>query len=170
VIARWLAAAKAEGTPAALMCTPSSAVRVCWAALDDGLDIAQTLFIFGGEPYVEGRARRVGRRPRGLRLRHDRDRRGRNALWTSRAAGRHASLHATRRCHRAVARAAVGRQRACALPHEPQPGVAEVDDQRRERRPRRARRARLPAVRCTGSGSPGTCTRSAATRSSRAKG
>ena len=56
VIARWLAGARAAGTPAALMCTPSSAVRVCRSALDDGLDIAQTLFIFGGEPYTPSKA------------------------------------------------------------------------------------------------------------------
>ena len=56
VIARWLAGAKAAGRPAALMCTPSSAVRVCRAALDDGLDIAETLFIFGGEPYTPSKA------------------------------------------------------------------------------------------------------------------
>jgi hypothetical protein len=56
VVARWLAAAVAAGKPGALMCTPSSAVRVCRAALDDGLDLSRTLFLFGGEPYTPSKA------------------------------------------------------------------------------------------------------------------
>jgi hypothetical protein len=56
VVARWLAGAVAAAKPGALMCTPSSAVRVCRAALDHGLDISQTLFIFGGEPYTPSKA------------------------------------------------------------------------------------------------------------------
>jgi hypothetical protein len=56
VVARWLADAVAVGKPGALMCTPSSAVRVCRAALDNGLDISRTLFVFGGEPYTPSKA------------------------------------------------------------------------------------------------------------------
>jgi hypothetical protein len=56
VVARWLAGAVAADKPGALMCTPSSAVRVCRASLDHGLDVSQTLFIFGGEPYTPSKA------------------------------------------------------------------------------------------------------------------
>jgi hypothetical protein len=56
VVARWLAAKRAEGTPAFLNCPGSSGVRVCRAALTDGLDISGTVFRLGGEPLTEGKA------------------------------------------------------------------------------------------------------------------
>jgi hypothetical protein len=59
VVARWLAGCAAAGTPATLACTPSSAVRVCRASVEHGLDVAGTLFTFGGEPYTVSKAQSV---------------------------------------------------------------------------------------------------------------
>jgi hypothetical protein len=56
-VARWLAGAKQAGEAALLSTTSSSGVRTCLAARDHGLDIADTFFRFGGEPYTPGRAR-----------------------------------------------------------------------------------------------------------------
>jgi hypothetical protein len=55
-VAAWLAAKRADGTPAILSTTPSAAVRACTAALDRGLDIAETLFVLVGEPYTAAKA------------------------------------------------------------------------------------------------------------------
>ena len=41
-----------EGTPGLLAATPSSAVRVCRAAAEHGLDISGSFFRMGGEPYT----------------------------------------------------------------------------------------------------------------------
>jgi hypothetical protein len=57
VVTRWLAEKKARGTPAYLDAAVSSAVRVCLAARQHGLDIAGTLFRVGSEPFTEARAR-----------------------------------------------------------------------------------------------------------------
>jgi hypothetical protein len=54
-IARWIAARCREGTPAHLDTNWSSAVRVCAAARDGGLDIAGTFFRVGGEPATPAR-------------------------------------------------------------------------------------------------------------------
>lgn len=51
-VAGWLAQAQ----PAILVTTPSSAVRACTAALDEGLDIAGTFFVLVGEPYTPAKA------------------------------------------------------------------------------------------------------------------
>jgi len=51
-VARWLAMKKRVRTPAHLDTNASSGVRVCLAAKEHGLDIAGTLFRFGGEPYT----------------------------------------------------------------------------------------------------------------------
>jgi hypothetical protein len=59
VVARWLAAQCERGMPAALNAPASSGVRVCRAALENGLDISGTLFRFGGEPLTEGKAQAV---------------------------------------------------------------------------------------------------------------
>jgi hypothetical protein len=59
VVTRWLAGAVAAGRPPVLMCTPSSAVRVCRAAEEHRLDVAGTLFVFGGEPYTVSKAQVV---------------------------------------------------------------------------------------------------------------
>ena len=55
--ARWLAEKKRSGSPAVLGCTPSSAVRVCQAACEAGLDISGSVFRMGGEPYTPAKAR-----------------------------------------------------------------------------------------------------------------
>ncbi len=57
VVARWLADKKAQGTPAYLDAAVSSAVRVCLAARQHGLDIAGTIMRVGSEPFTEARAR-----------------------------------------------------------------------------------------------------------------
>ena len=57
VVARWLARKKAEGTPAYFDAAVSSAVRVCLAARDHGLDIGGTMVRVGSEPFTEARAR-----------------------------------------------------------------------------------------------------------------
>jgi hypothetical protein len=55
-VARWAAEARRAGTPASLWATSSSAVRVCRAAAERGLDIAGTFVRVGGEPYTAARA------------------------------------------------------------------------------------------------------------------
>lgn len=56
-VAAWLARKREEGNPAMLAATPSSAVRVCRAAADDGLDISGSFFRMGGEPYTAAKRR-----------------------------------------------------------------------------------------------------------------
>jgi hypothetical protein len=58
-VVRWLAQETARGTPGVVSTNPSSAVRACLAAKDDGLDIAGTVFLVGGEPYTPEKARLV---------------------------------------------------------------------------------------------------------------
>jgi len=55
-IARWLADRRAAGRPAQLDTNSSSGVRICIAALDQGLDISGSFFRLGGEPYTEAKA------------------------------------------------------------------------------------------------------------------
>jgi len=55
-IARWLADCRAAGRPAQLDTNSSSGVRVCLAAFDHGLDISESFFRLGGEPYTEAKA------------------------------------------------------------------------------------------------------------------
>jgi hypothetical protein len=55
VVVDWLAEHVAGGRAPVLMCTPSSAVRVCDAAGRCGADIAGTFFRCGGEPYTQGK-------------------------------------------------------------------------------------------------------------------
>jgi hypothetical protein len=55
-VAEWLAAKKAEGTPAVLDAVASTAVRVAHAALKNGLDISGSAFRVSSEPFTEGRA------------------------------------------------------------------------------------------------------------------
>jgi len=59
VIARWLAELKLRGTPAVIHTTCSSAVRLCLAARENGLDIAGTAMSVTGEPYTPAKARIV---------------------------------------------------------------------------------------------------------------
>jgi hypothetical protein len=55
-VARWLATKKEGGTPAVLDTNASSGVRVCLAAKEQGLDISETFFRFGGEPFTPAKA------------------------------------------------------------------------------------------------------------------
>ena len=59
-VARWLAQKTRTGTPAYLEANAGAAVRVCVAAAEHGLDIGNTLFRIGGEPFTEARARIIG--------------------------------------------------------------------------------------------------------------
>jgi hypothetical protein len=54
--ARWLAGKTSAGTPAFFDTQASSAVKVCIAAAEEGLDISGTCFCIGGEPYTKGKA------------------------------------------------------------------------------------------------------------------
>ncbi len=58
-IADWLAGKKREGKPALMDTNVSSGVRLCLAAGERGLDISDTFFRFGGEPYTEAKAKIV---------------------------------------------------------------------------------------------------------------
>jgi hypothetical protein len=58
-IAGWLAAAKAQGTPAVLDTNAGCGILVCRAAREHGLDIAGSFFRFGGEPFTAAKARIV---------------------------------------------------------------------------------------------------------------
>ncbi len=59
-VVRWLAEMVAHGTPAALSCAPSLAIRVCTYAKEHGFDLPGTLFVLGGEPYTPGKAAVLG--------------------------------------------------------------------------------------------------------------
>jgi hypothetical protein len=56
-IVRWLAGVRAQGEPGLLDTSASSAVRVCLAAQEAGLDISGSVFRVGGEPYTPARDR-----------------------------------------------------------------------------------------------------------------
>ncbi len=56
IVARWLAEQKQRrGIAGILSCGPSAAIRVCLAAGDLGLDIADSVFLCGGEPLTDRR-------------------------------------------------------------------------------------------------------------------
>jgi hypothetical protein len=55
-VAAWLAGKRADGVSGVLITTPSAAVRTCTAALDEGLDIAESSFVLVGEPYTAEKA------------------------------------------------------------------------------------------------------------------
>lgn len=59
LVLRWLADEKARGTPGVVSTNPSSAVRACLTAKEDGLDIGGTVFLLGGEPHTPAKARLV---------------------------------------------------------------------------------------------------------------
>lgn len=61
VIAEWLAARRAAGTPGVLETNGSAAVHVCASALERGLDISGSFFRLGGEPYTRGKAEIIAR-------------------------------------------------------------------------------------------------------------
>lgn len=52
-VARWLAARTREGKPALCDMQAGLGVRTCLAAKCEGLDISDTFFRFGGEPFTE---------------------------------------------------------------------------------------------------------------------
>ncbi len=56
-VAHWLAEQKKAGRPALLETLVSSAMRVCGAARQHGLDIAGTFIRVGGEPLIEAQVR-----------------------------------------------------------------------------------------------------------------
>lgn len=58
-VARWLAAKVRQGAPAMLSTPANSAVRVCMAAKEEDLDISDTMFRVGGEPFTEAKRRLV---------------------------------------------------------------------------------------------------------------
>lgn len=58
-VADWAHRQREAGTPGLLQCTPSSGVRVCRAAREAGLEIAGTIFRFGGEALTAGKAEAV---------------------------------------------------------------------------------------------------------------
>jgi hypothetical protein len=58
-VAEWLAGKVRAGTPALFDCPATSAVRVCLAARERGLDLRGTLFRVGGEPYTPEKAKVV---------------------------------------------------------------------------------------------------------------
>jgi hypothetical protein len=55
-LARWLDERRQAREPALLETNCSSAVRLCLAARDRGLDLSGTLFRVGGEPFTEAKA------------------------------------------------------------------------------------------------------------------
>lgn len=56
-IADWLEAKRRNESPAVMDTNVSSAVRICLAALERGIDISDTFFRLGGEPYTEAKAK-----------------------------------------------------------------------------------------------------------------
>lgn len=60
-VARWLAEQVSHGSPALLVGGASSAVRVCLAAEEAGLDVSGTRFRLDGEPYTSAKAAVVTR-------------------------------------------------------------------------------------------------------------
>ena len=60
-VAQWLATKRRQGMPALMNTNASSAVRVCQAALEHGLDISGTFFTVGGEPFTPAKAKIVAK-------------------------------------------------------------------------------------------------------------
>lgn len=55
-VARWLADLRRAGSPALLETNCSSAIRLCGAAIEQGLDISGSLLRVGGEPFTDPKA------------------------------------------------------------------------------------------------------------------
>jgi hypothetical protein len=60
-VARWLADRRAAGRPAVLDTQGSLGVRVCAAAIDEGIDIAGSFLRLGGEPFTPAKERVIRR-------------------------------------------------------------------------------------------------------------
>ena len=58
-VAQWLADTRRSGSAAVLNTPASGGVRVALSARDLGLDIAETMFVLGGEPLTEARHRLI---------------------------------------------------------------------------------------------------------------
>jgi hypothetical protein len=58
-VVAWLAAKRAEGTPAVVSTNPSVAARASAVAIESGLDISGTVFQLGGEPLTEAKAQLI---------------------------------------------------------------------------------------------------------------
>jgi hypothetical protein len=60
-VVEWLAEKRAGGHPGTLVTYPSAAVKACATAIDAGIDIDDSVFILGGEPYTAEKAAVVER-------------------------------------------------------------------------------------------------------------
>lgn len=58
-VGQWMADAKKQFGGCCLICSPSSAVRLCQAAMENGLDIHGTLIIVSGEPLTMAKRRQI---------------------------------------------------------------------------------------------------------------
>jgi len=58
-VAHWMADAKKQFGGCSLTCFPSLMVKVCQAAVGNGLDISGTHFFGGGEPFTEAKCREI---------------------------------------------------------------------------------------------------------------
>lgn len=58
-VAQWMAATKKQSGGCSLSCSVSPAVRVCQAAIENGLDIHGTHFFVSGEPLTEAKRQQI---------------------------------------------------------------------------------------------------------------
>jgi hypothetical protein len=58
-VARWMAGTKQQSDGCCLTCSPSRAVKVCQAAVENGLDIRGTHFTVGGEPLTPAKRHQI---------------------------------------------------------------------------------------------------------------
>jgi hypothetical protein len=58
-VAQWMADTKKQSGGCCLMCSPSSAVKLCQAAIENGLDIEGTRIIVSGEPLTPAKRQQI---------------------------------------------------------------------------------------------------------------
>jgi hypothetical protein len=58
-VAQWMTSTKKQFGGCTLMCSPSSAIRVCQGAIENKLDIQNTHFIVGGEPLTPAKRQHI---------------------------------------------------------------------------------------------------------------
>jgi hypothetical protein len=58
-VAQWMAGTKQQSGGCCLTCSPSRAVKVCQAAIENGLDIRGTHFTVGGEPLTPAKRHQI---------------------------------------------------------------------------------------------------------------